>query len=103
MTEPVRNLPALCVEQGCNHDHPPKWWRTIDGFSIRHGLKVWDYDLNRAVVDLENRVWDEAQPASERHYRWNGWFEMTTLDGKSSSTMNGERMWVRHPRTGELA
>jgi hypothetical protein len=71
------------------------WWTTIDGQTITHGLRVWDYNLDLAVVDvLASEV--------DRRY-WDGWFDMKDLEGHRSSTMNGERMWVRHPTTGEKA
>lgn len=72
------------------------WWQTLDGAEISDGLYVWDYDLRRAVVDVTAtfKYGDEF---------WDGWFEMRSPDGGRSSTMNGERMWVRHPHTGEPA
>lgn len=76
--------------------------RTIDGVQITHGLRVWDYDLKRRTVDVEGTSW--ADPSSDFHKYWDGWFEMRTLDGdRFCSKMNGERMWTRHPRTGEQA
>jgi hypothetical protein len=78
-----------------------KWFKTIDGHKITDGLRVWDYDLRPSVVDVKGTKW--ADPKSEFHKYWDGWFEMRTIDGKRSSTMNGERMWVRHPSTGKLA
>jgi hypothetical protein len=76
------------------------WWKTIDGEKIVDGLKVWDYDLRRATVDVKGTR--QADPKNEFHQYWDGWFEMK-VNGRRSSTMNGERMWVRHPATGEKA
>jgi len=75
------------------------WWKTIDGVEIVDGLRVWDYNLDIAVVDV---VGTKAYHANHPEY-WDGWFEMKDPDGNRSSTMNGERMWVRHPTTGEKA
>lgn len=77
------------------------FWTTLDGHKIVDGLRVWDYDLRVAVVDVAGTAW--AHETSEFHRYWDGWFEMRTPDGGRSSGMNGERMWVRHPRTGEVA
>lgn len=77
------------------------WWLTIDGAEITDGLVVWDYNLRRAVVDVAGTSW--ADPTSEYHEYWDGWFDMRTVNGGRSSTMNGQRMWVRHPTTGEEA
>jgi len=83
--------------EGCTGDHPGPRLETIsiteytiDGHKVTKGMRVWDYDLNRAIVG-------EEKPYSP------GWFEMTTPEGKRSSMMNGSRMWVRHPMTGERA
>ncbi len=70
-------------------------WKTIDGHQIVDGLRVWDYNLDRSIVDV-------AASRAESEY-WNGWFEMRSPEGKRRSSMNGERMWVRHPTTGEKA
>jgi hypothetical protein len=75
--------------------------RTIDGHPITDGLWVWDYDLRRAQVNVKATTW--ADPDSEFHQYWDGWFYMNDAEGRPGSSMNGERMWVRHPRTGELA
>jgi hypothetical protein len=77
------------------------YWTTLDGHKITDGLRVWDYDLRPAIVDVKGTSW--ADPKNEFHKYWNGWFEMKTPDGNRSSTMNGERMWVRHPYTGAKA
>lgn len=71
------------------------WWTTIDGQTIEHGLRVWDYNLDVAVVDV-------ASSGTDSQY-WDGWFDMKDLKGRRSSNMNGERMWVRHPTTREKA
>ena len=64
--------------------------------------RVWDYNLDIRKVDL-TQTYDWSDPVNEFHQYWEGWFEMQTLDGKRSSTMNGERMWVNHPTTGQRA
>ena len=70
-------------------------WVTLDGQPIVDGLRVWDYNLDIAIVDV---------PASRTDGQyWDGWFEMRTEDGKRSSSMNGQRMWVYHPTTGRKA
>lgn len=56
-------------------------WVTLDGQPIVDGLRVWDYNLDIAIVDV---------PASR-------------VDGKRSSSMNGQRMWVYHPTTRQKA
>lgn len=82
--------------------HPAKWWRTIDGVAIVHGLRVWDYDLKVREVNVKETHY--ADPNNEFHEHWGGWFEMRDPEtGKRGSTMNGERMWVRHPTTGVTA
>jgi hypothetical protein len=78
-----------------------EWWKTIDGVTIVDGLRVWDYDLRRTTVDVKGTDW--AHETSEFHQYWDGWFEMKTAEGVRTSSMNGERMWVRHPTTGERA
>jgi hypothetical protein len=78
-----------------------EWWKTIDGVTIVDGLRVWDYDLRRTTVDVKGTSW--ASEDSEFHKYWEGWFEMKTTDGVRTSSMNGVRMWVRHPTTGEKA
>jgi hypothetical protein len=77
------------------------YWKTIDGVTIVDGLRVWDYNLDIAVVDVKGTR--EADPSYKYHQHWDGWFEMKDPEGHRSSTMNGERMWVRHPTTGERA
>jgi len=84
--------------------HPHKWWRTIDGVAIVHGLRVWDYDLRVRTVNVEGTRY--ANPDHPSHKFWAGWFEMSdpnNPDARFCSSMNGERMWVRHPTTGEPA
>jgi hypothetical protein len=75
------------------------WGTTIDGYAIHHGMRVWDYDLRLAVVNIEKTEW--ADPSSEYFQYWDGWFAMTNAaTGQPSSNMNSQRMWRRHPRTG---
>jgi hypothetical protein len=77
------------------------WWKTLDEVTIVDGLRVWDYDLRRTTVDVSGTR--QADPQDEFHQYWDGWFEMKTTDGVRTSSMNGVRMWARHPRTGEPA
>ena len=76
------------------------WWKTIDGEDIVEGLRVWDYNLDVAIVVIKGT---DAEETHEYHKYWDGWFDMKDPDGNRSSTMNGERMWVRPPTTGEKA
>lgn len=68
--------------------------RTIDGQPVVTGMRVWDYDLNRAIVGDPEPYGNPAEPV---------WYRMTRIDGKRSSSMDAMRMWVRHPATGERA
>jgi hypothetical protein len=68
--------------------------RTLDGVEVTPGLKVWDYNLQRAVV-VGPQKWGNPNEAA--------WYDMTKPDGTPSSMMDAGRMWRRHPRTGELA
>lgn len=62
--------------------------KTADGFKIAHGMRVWDYNLNRATVDLS--VIDD------------GWF-YTIDDSGHRGSSDSVRVCVRHPFTGESA
>jgi hypothetical protein len=69
--------------------------KTIDGYAVVPGLQVWDYDLNRARV---------VGPQKYRNPHEAQWYEMETIDGsRRSKMMDGGRMWVHHPTTGERA
>lgn len=70
--------------------------RTADGVLITDGLRVWDYDLNRGVVDLSNARFMVKYAPSD------GWFNVR-LDAGGRSLMNAERVCVRHPFTRESA
>ena len=71
------------------------FWVTLDGEPIVDGLRVWDYNLDIAIVDVAGT--DTKSPY------WDGWFDMKAPDGKRSSSMDGQRMWVYHPTTGRKA
>lgn len=63
--------------------------KTADGYEITNGMRVWDYNLRRGVVDLTTLDSD-------------GWFHVHN-DGGGQSLMNWERVCVRHPFTREQA
>jgi hypothetical protein len=69
--------------------------KTIDGVEVVPGLKVWDYDLNAAVVVVGPKKWSSPNGAT--------WYYMAKVDGSWSPMMDVSRMWRRHPRTGEVA
>jgi hypothetical protein len=73
-------------------------WTTIDRQPVIDGLRAWDYDLEPVTVRIENH----ADPASEFHQYWDGWFDVYTDAGRRKP-MNAERLWVLHPRTGARA
>lgn len=65
--------------------------RTADGFEIKDGMAVWDYNLDPGYVSLK-LLGDD------------GWFEVVKNQGDRRGTlMNYERVYVRHPSTGKLA
>jgi len=76
----------------------PHWFRTLDRAEITDALVVWDYDLRVAVVSFDATFRSEIM-----NQHWDGWFDMRTPGGDRASSMNGERMWLRHPSTGQLA
>lgn len=67
---------------------------TIDGFPVQEGMRVWDYDIRRAIV---------GKPEPSGHPDEPTWYSMTDIDGRRSSSMDAKRMWKRHPATGEEA
>lgn len=67
---------------------------TIDGYPVVPGMRVWDYDLRRAVVGEPQKYGNPSEPT---------WYDMTKPDGSRSSTMDAKRMWRFHPTTGEPA
>jgi hypothetical protein len=67
---------------------------TLDGVEVRPGLRVWDYNLRRAIVVALQPYQNPAE---------GDWWDMQDVDGNPSSMMNCSRMWVRHPSTGERA
>lgn len=62
---------------------------TIDDHPVTIGMAVWDYDLARTTVVSQEKYGNPDEPV---------WYRME--NGKS---MDGKRMWVRHPSTGEPA
>lgn len=64
--------------------------KTANGVEITDGLRVWDYNLDRGVVDLSSLGSD-------------GWFYVGLDDQRGRTLMNWERVTTRHPFTGELA
>lgn len=71
----------------------PKFFVTADGVEIVDGMTVWDHDLKRSVVNIGRTSF----------VYWHGWFEMAYPNGDRAPIMNGERLRVRHPSTGEKA
>jgi hypothetical protein len=80
---------SLCTT--CTGEPPD---RTIDGHEVVPGLRVWDYDLRRAVV---------VGPQPYRNPNEAQWYDMARPDGSRATMMDAKRMWVRHPSTGEPA
>lgn len=81
----------------CHRCNPPDRTpdRTLDGVTITPGLRVWDYDLRRAVV---------GEPIAYGNPAERTWYNMTSAEtGGRSSMMDGGRMWTRHPVSGERA
>ena len=75
------------------HVSPPND-RTIDGYPIEFGMKVWDYDL-RPVYVIE--VGHIAQDGTV-------WYRCDrSPDGPGLHQFDALRMWVRHPSTGVKA
>jgi hypothetical protein len=115
MTE-IDDQTFACPEEGCDFhcahgyqfdDHKAQKHTvvyTIDGHKVVDGMRAWDYDLERVVVLL-----DTAKP----EHNGDIWFYCQRLtnrnaphdapEGFGRSLMNGSRLWVRHPRTGEKA
>jgi hypothetical protein len=67
---------------------------TSDGHVITEGLKVWTNDCRPAIVVIAGT---HADPSSEFHQYWDGWFTCNNLDGSRYTIFNGERMSVRKP------
>lgn len=59
--------------------------KTLDGVEVVPGLAVWDYNLRATTV---------TQPTPSTP----GWW-----DTANGGMFNGERMWTRHPATGQPA
>ena len=64
---------------------------TIDGVPVTEGLRVWDYDLQAAVVGPVAYV--------EAGVRW---YATTRPDGSRGKDFDAKRMWRRHPSTGQV-
>ena len=68
---------------------------TLDGVLVEPGLRAWDYDLRRVIVD-------KARPYKEGNGdQW--WDTIYVETGERGHMMNPSRLWVRHPSTGEPA
>lgn len=65
---------------------------TGDRRYITHGMRVWDYDLAPGIVWFTDR-----EPGGEH---WDGWFQVINDHG-GTSIMNGERLCVAHPSSGQ--
>lgn len=63
---------------------------TADNVEITDGMAVWDYNLRPGFVSL-------------KYLSDDGWFSVCAPGEVRASTMNAERVWTRHPRTGDLA
>lgn len=92
-------------------------WRTFDkpmtlgtgeisnahGVPIVEGLRCWNNDLQRVIVKIAGT---HADPASEFHEFWNGWFDTVVVDGERAGQTREFDCWrlrTRHPVTGEAA
>lgn len=75
-------------------------WKTLDGYPVTDGMRAWDYDLEPVTVKIAGEF--GADPASEFHKYWDGWFTVINDAGRRKP-MNAERLWVRHPRTNATA
>lgn len=77
--------------------------KTIDGYPITDGMKVWDYDVKRGTTDL-SKMTDEILGDSYRTPDPIGqyWFEVITDDG-GKKLMSDTRVWLYHPFTKEKA
>jgi hypothetical protein len=77
--------------------------RTRDGLPVRHGLRVWTFRGEVAVVDLTtarpHRVHDSRHPRYGCS-RW--WFQVEHRDGRRE-WITGEKIRVRHPLTMRIA
>lgn len=81
-------------------DHP-EWFRTFDGAEITDGLRVWDHDLSLGTVDFTATRADGSMTGMDGEY-WRGWY-VVALDTGGTSSMNGERLRVRHHFSGQPA
>lgn len=75
--------------------------RTLDGVEIVDGLRVWDYDLQRGVVEFDDdlNIPDVDQSGQV-------WFHVDRDPDNELAgikLMSDTRVWRRHPHTGELA
>jgi hypothetical protein len=81
---------------GCDHG---KKWYTIDGVEITDDLPVWDYDLNRCRIALRHSHIEVNQNTGAQML----WFDTVTPTRYLGKTMSADRVWKRHPSTGEEA
>lgn len=86
----------------CDRSEHRGLWYTADGRPIQDGMVVWDYDLRKARVDVNQTPL--ADSTNESHEYWDGWFNMSSPEtGARMSVMNGVRMVTVHPYTLEPA
>ena len=64
--------------------------RTADGVPITDGMAVWDYNLDAGFVSLA-------------HLGDDGWFEVCRPGQNRGTSMNADRVCVRHPSTYQTA
>src|SRR5687768_16927604 len=68
--------------------------KTLDGYLIEHEMKVWDYDVERVIVDLS--ILEAPDPLGQY------WFYVMTMSGHRK-LMSDTRVWLYHPHTRERA
>lgn len=92
MDEPTVDTTGVdAAELDKRRRNDPRFY-TADRRYITHGVRVWDYDLRAGTV------WFTEREPDGKH--WDGWFQVINDHG-GTSIMNGERLCVRHPASGE--
>lgn len=90
----IRNDSGLVIHQRrCPAMPMPS--RSIDGYDITEGMRVWDYNLDPGVVRLAERTME--------YHDGDVWFEVVPDGLDRGSAMNGTRVWKLHPRTRQPA
>lgn len=69
--------------------------RTLDGFEITDGMRVWDYDLRPGTVRLADRRHD--------YHSGDVWFDVVPDGSTRGKSFNGTRTWKLHPTTRKPA